>query len=165
MMFPSGSFTVYFAVFPAVWLWCYQLGKCKMNQNDVPKMFQGGTFAIFLMFSHSVPLLGHFGKTLGTLQQHVWETGKLGTFWMFLRCSWGFPKMSQKRCTVGKHQEHCKCATLEHFQRIILVHFEFSRLGTSQSHHWEHCKVHCDWATREHHGYFLWENSRFTHIT
>ena len=33
-------------------------------------MFQGGTFAISLMFSHSVPLLGHFGKTPGTSQGH-----------------------------------------------------------------------------------------------
>jgi len=48
MMFPSGSFTVYFAVFPPVQSQCSQLVKFEMNQNDVLKMFQGGTFAVFL---------------------------------------------------------------------------------------------------------------------
>jgi len=126
-------------------------------------MFQGDTFEIFLMFSHSVPFLGHFGKTPGTSQGHSKCSQFSGFLDMSLRCSWDFPKMSQKQHTVGKHQENFKCVTLEHFQHIVLVHFEFSRSGTSQSRPWEHCKVHCEWATWEHRRYFLWENSRFTH--
>ena len=50
-----------------------------------------------------------------------------------------------------------------HFRHTVLVHFEFYWLGTLWSHHLEHHKDHFKWATREHPGYFLWENSRCPH--
>ena len=51
--------------------------------------------------THGELLSVNFWETLGTLQRHVKETGKLGTFWMYPAFSQSFPKIYQKRFTVG----------------------------------------------------------------
>ena len=94
MMFLSGSFTVYFVVFPPVWLWCSQWAKFEMNQNDVPKMFQGSTFRMSWQFSHNIPFLAHHSGSfqilltgnititlVGTLQSTLWMSHS-GTSWV-----------------------------------------------------------------------------------
>jgi len=58
-MFPSGSFTVYFAVFPVVWSQCSQPVKLEMSWNSVPEMFLSGTFR---MYWHFCPWCTTFGK-------------------------------------------------------------------------------------------------------
>ena len=63
--------------------------------------------------------------------------------------------------------EHCweylECADQGNLWETGLVLFKFSMPGTLESHRWEKCKVHFEWATQEHHRGFLGENSRFTH--
>jgi len=77
--------------------------KFKMNQNNVLKMFQGGTFRMSRQFSHSVLLLAHSGRTPGTSQRH----SKCSQFSSFLNtslwCSWSFPRM----CHPGTFLAHC----------------------------------------------------------
>ena len=110
---------------------------------------------------------------LGKLQGHCKETEKLGyitsSFKMFLVSQFPYsdPAVSPKCAELGtlwsKGSVHSECTSSEHFRHTVLVLFEFYWLGTLWSHHWEHWKVHCKWATQEHWGYFLWGYSKCTH--
>ena len=71
-----------------------------------------------------------------------------------------FPKFTELGKPWSKPLVHSECAAPAHVQYIVLVHFEFFWLGTLWSHHWENWKINSEWATRENHRYFLWENSR-----
>ena len=113
--------------------------------------------------AHGVPLLVKFRKTLGKLQVHVKETGKLGTFWMYLQFPQSFPGFYRKWYTMGGNVrtfQMCHSGTSpvhrsSSFWVLLARNTVITLLRTPQ--------VHFKWATREHQGYFLWENSRCSH--
>jgi len=101
-MFPSGSFTMFFAVFPSVGLWCSQSVKFKKNQNDVLKITQSGTFRMFLTVFPQCAAFGTFWENSRKIARtfkmfpvfqfpgHTRCTGQFSTGWNCGRREWIF---------------------------------------------------------------------------
>jgi len=83
------------------------------------------------IFTHGIPLLANFQETLGKCLVHS-KCPVSQTF----PCD--VPEVSQKFAESStpwvKMSGYSECATQEHFQDTVLVHFEFYWLGKSQSH-------------------------------
>ena len=124
----------------------HMYGKCAKDITHMPKMCLVATWQV----SRSWPLnVSDMFLPVSRCPCPQWLENQEHS-----KISQHFPKVYPIYTKSGVHS---KCTTSGHLQCTVPAYFGFYWLGTSWSHHWGDCKEHFEWATWEHHSYFLWE--------
>ena len=132
LVFLSGSFEMYFVMFPAVWSQCSQPVKLKMNQNGVLEMFLSGTSR---MSWHFRPWWTTFGKIWGNFGNTASTFKMFPVFWFPWHVLAVFPKFPQILPKVVHHGRKCQDILDVPLRNISGTLFWFILSFTG----WEHC--------------------------
>ncbi len=138
VVFPSGSFRMYFVVCPAVWSQCTGPGKFKKNLNDVPKIFLSGTFGMPLPVFPRCTTFGAFSANPGNIAKICsgnWKTGNI------LNVSAVFPGFAENAPKVVHHGNTGRGIPNVPLRNIFGTSFQFF-LNFPGPVHWDHTAGH-----------------------